>query len=106
MVAAPSDIGDRIIRTPPLLCIEILSSGDRIAKIEERLADFARMGAKSMWVIDPWRGVAYSAGPDAVLMPVKELLTVEGTAISITVAEIFDELDRLERRAAVGRPTT
>ncbi len=106
MVAAPSDIGDRIIRTPPLLCIEILSSGDRMAKIEERLADYARMGVKSMWVIDPWRRTAYSAGPDAVLLPVKDRLTVDGTAISITVVEIFDELDRLEKRAAMRSPTT
>lgn len=106
MVAAPSDIGDRIVRTPPLLCIEILSSGDRMEKIEERLADYARMGVKSMWVIDPGRGLAYSAGSDAVLVPVKDRLTVDGTAISITVAEIFDELDRLEKRATLGRPTT
>ena len=106
MVAAPSDIGDRIIQTPPLLCIEILSSGDRIAKIEERLADYARMGVKSMWVIDPWRGIAYSAGSDAVLVHVKDRLTVEGTAISITVAEIFDELERLEKRTATGSSTT
>jgi Uma2 family endonuclease len=105
MVAAPSDIGDRIVRTPPLLCIEILSSGDRMAKIEERLADYASMGVKSMWVIDPWRGTAFTAGSDAVLLPVKDRLTVEGTAISINVAEIFDELDRLEKRSATRSPT-
>jgi Uma2 family endonuclease len=105
LVAAPGDIGARIVRTPPLLCIEILSSGDRLAKVEERLADYASMGVKSMWVIDPWRGMAYSAGPDAKLAAVSDLLVVEGTPISITVAEIFNELERLEMRSALRNAT-
>jgi len=100
MLAALPNHDPRIVRVPPLLCIEILSSEDRMKKIQERLDDYARMGVRSMWVIDPWRGTAFAAGPDAVLHEVKDSLTVENTAITITVAEIFAELDRLEKRAA------
>jgi Uma2 family endonuclease len=90
----------RIVRTPPILCIEILSSEDRMAKVQQRLDDYASMGVRSMWVIDPWRGTAFFAGADAILHETRDRLTVAGTGISITVAEIFAELDRLEKRAA------
>ena len=96
----------RIVRTPPLLCIEILSSEDRMVTVQQRLDDYARMGVRSMWVIDPWRGTAFSAGPDAILHEAKDQLTVEGTSISISVPAIFAELDRLERRAASRNPST
>jgi len=96
-----SDSDLRIVRTPPILCIEILSSEDRLNAIQERLNDCATMGVRSMWVIDPWRRTAYTAGSDAVRHEVRDTLTVEGTPITITLDAIFAELDRLEKRARV-----
>ncbi len=90
----------RIVRNPPLLCIEILSSEDRMRKVEERIADYARMGVRSMWVVDPWRGTAFAADADGILHEAKDRLRVEATAIEIAVEDIFLELDRLEKRAA------
>jgi predicted polyphosphate/ATP-dependent NAD kinase len=69
-------------------------------KIQERLDDYASMGVQAMWVIDPWRGLAYFAGPDAKLHQVDDRLTVPGTPIAIDVSAIFDELDRIEKLAA------
>lgn len=93
----------RIVRTPPLLCVEILSSEDRMKKVQERIDDYARMGVQSMWVIDPWRGTAFSASSDGLLHEVKDRLTIQRTTIDINVAEVFAELDRLEKRAAATR---
>jgi Uma2 family endonuclease len=98
MVIALPNSEERIVRTPPLLCIEILSSEDRLRKVEERLQDYAAIGVRSMWVIDPWR-TASAAGSDGILREVTDRLTVEGTVISIGVPEIFAELERLEKRA-------
>jgi Uma2 family endonuclease len=100
MLSDPNDPDPRIVRTPPILCIEILSSGDRLRKVQERLDDYASIGVKCMWVIDPWRGTASTAGADAKLHPVEDRLTVPGTEITIAVSEIWAELDRLESRAA------
>ena len=97
-----SDSDPRIVRTPPLLCIEILSSKDTLSEIAKRTHDYATMGVKTSWVVDPWRRKAYAAGPDGKLHPVFDHLTVAGTPISITIAEIFAEFDRLEWRAAAG----
>ena len=102
LVSVPNE-NDRIVRTPPLLCVEILSSEDRMRKVQERADDYAAMGVLATWVVDPWRGLAYAAGPDGKLHPAEDRLTVAGTPIAITVAEIFAELERLERRAAAPR---
>jgi len=99
MLAALPNLDDRIVRRPPLLCVEILSSEDRMSKIQERVDDYARMGVRVIWVIDPWRGTAFAAGGDGKLQPVTETLLVPGTPIQVMVAEIFLELERLELRA-------
>ena len=97
VVTVPNSDG-LIVRTPPLLCIEILSSEDRLTKIRERIAEYARMGVPVSWAIDPWRRIAYVAGQDGILQETDEALTVPGTSISVSVAEIFAELDGLEQR--------
>jgi len=88
-----------IVASPPLLCIEILSSKDRIRKVQERIVDYANLGVQTSWVIDPWRRIAYTAGPDAVLHPTEGILTVPGTDISIEVSAIFAEVERHQKRA-------
>ncbi len=72
-------------------------------KVQERIHDYASMGVKTCWVVDPWRGTAFTAGADGSLHEVKDRLTVAGTEIGIKVDEISAELDRLERRAAANQ---
>ena len=94
----------RVVRTAPLLCVEILSSEDRIRSIQERVTEYSEMGCPASWVVDPWKRLAFLAGPDGILHPEAGLLTVPNTPISLEVDAIFAELDRLERRAASPRP--
>lgn len=99
MLVSANDTDPRIVRTAPLLCVEILSSEDRMRKIEERLQDYAALGVPSMWVVDPWRRVAYTAGPEGVLHEQREWIAVAGTSIQVSVAALFAELDRREASA-------
>jgi Uma2 family endonuclease len=91
----------RIVRAAPLLCIEILSSDDRMSEIQERITEYAEMGCATSWAVDPWKRLAFRAGPDGLLHLEAESLSVPGTPISIQVDAIFAELARLERRAAI-----
>jgi Uma2 family endonuclease len=100
MLVSPSD--ELIVRTPPLLCIEILSSKDRMKKVQERVDDYVGIGVRCSWVVDPWTRTAHEAGPDGILHRVEDRLTVPGTQIAIEVQTIFAELDRLEKRAAAA----
>ena len=83
--SALPNLDERIIRTPPLLCVEVLSSEDRMRRVQERIDDYARMGVPASWIVDPWRGVAYQADGDGVMHEEKVRLTVPGTEIGIDV---------------------
>jgi len=87
---APDEL---IIRTPPVLCIEVLSPEDRIHRMQERINDYTRMGVEHIWLIDPLSRKAWTATPDGSLQHVSEAFTVTGTPISISLAEVFAELD-------------
>jgi Uma2 family endonuclease len=85
-----------IVRTPPLLCVEILSRDDRMSEIQERVEDYLAMGVQAVWVVDPRRRRAYEAIPSGALQPVPTELTIAGAEIRIPVSDIFAELDGMD----------
>jgi Uma2 family endonuclease len=44
---------EKIVRTPPMLCIEILSPEDTMNKLMERVKDYFNMGVPACWIVDP-----------------------------------------------------
>ena len=86
-----------IVRTPPLLCVEVLSRDDRMSEIQERVDDYLQMGTAVVWVIDPRRRKAFYSLAEGSLQPSGELLVVDGTEIKVPVQAIFDELEDLDR---------
>ena len=52
-VCAASSSDTRIVTTPPLVVVEVLSPEDRIVNYHERIADYLEMGVRGVWVIDP-----------------------------------------------------
>jgi Uma2 family endonuclease len=90
---------EEIVRTPPLLCIEILSRDDRMSDIQERVEDYLAMSVQAVWVVDPRRRRAYAALPSGALEPVPAELAVAGTAIRVPIPDIFAELDEFEPQA-------
>jgi Uma2 family endonuclease len=87
---------EKIIRTPPLLCIEVLSAEDRMSRPQDRVDDYIRMGAQSVWVVDPQKRRAFFAEGSGTLQTAGEFLTVSGTEIRVPVAEIFREMEEME----------
>jgi len=49
-------LGQKIVTTPPELCIEILSPGDTLARTMDRVRDYFHMGVPACWIIDPGSG--------------------------------------------------
>ncbi len=43
----------KIIKEPPFLVIEVLSPDDRVADLQEKLADYFAFGVKYVWVVNP-----------------------------------------------------
>lgn len=79
--------------TPPMLCIEILSPDDSMGEMQEKIADYLAMGVGAIWIVDPRRRTLFTADAEGT-HPV-EVLTLAGTDVRLTVAEIFAELDEI-----------
>jgi Uma2 family endonuclease len=96
---APSE---RIIQSPPLLCIEILSPRDTVSGMRERVRDFLDMGVVQVWVFDTaTRSVMIFSGSAMVEQREGELRVPE-TPIMLSMAEIFKGLDRYRLSAPVA----
>lgn len=84
---------ERILRTPPLLCIEVLSPRDTLNAIRKRVQDFLIMGVPEVWIFDPATRTAHVVTPTAVTEHTTGTLTLPNTAITLPLAEAFATLD-------------
>jgi len=80
---------EQIFRTPPFICIEILSKDDRISEMQERVEDYLRFGVAYVWILDPRKRKAYRCTLESTY-EVKELVT-EDPAILVPVEALFQE---------------
>lgn len=80
---------ETVISAPPLAVIEILSPEDRVARYNERLDDYRRMGVKNIWVVDPIerRGFDWNAGWQE-----RTRFTVEGSPVYLDLPEVLATL--------------
>jgi Uma2 family endonuclease len=52
-VVKGSSPGTQIFRSPPFICIEILSREDSLEEMQERIDDYLAFGVPHVWVINP-----------------------------------------------------
>jgi Uma2 family endonuclease len=96
---AAGDPPDPIVHTPPILCVEIISSGQTLRPMQERTDDYLAMGVQQIWVLDPVRREAFIPDSNGALQPAPDTLNVAGTSIQLSWTEILREYDDL----AAGR---
>ncbi len=82
----------RILREPPLLCIEILSPEDRAGRIEDKIDDYLRFGVQHIWVIDPREKKCWTYGANG-RRELATVLTTENPRIELPIDQLFAELD-------------
>jgi Uma2 family endonuclease len=90
---------DPIVHAPPLICIEILSRGDTMSEMQERVDDYVGMGVENIWILDPLRRRAWSADASGIHKLAGDAFTVPGTPVRIPLSDLYAELDDL----AAGR---
>ena len=88
-----------ILTHPPFLCIEILSPDDRMSRTLERVHEYLDFGVPYVWVIDPEARTAYSYTKEAI-SEVRDQLTTANPEISISLPDLFAELDEAMREEA------
>lgn len=85
---------EQIIRTAPLLCVEILSPEDTLRKMRKRSEDYFAMGVREVWIFDPVGRVVTVCGADGSAYEQKSgVLALPDTAVSLDLDEMFSALD-------------
>jgi Uma2 family endonuclease len=78
----------RILREPPLLCIEILSPEDRMVKVQEGVEDYLNFGVPCVWIVNPATRRGFVCTPEGMVEAKDGVLRVAGTAIEVPLAEL------------------
>ncbi len=81
---------EQILRTPPLLCIEILSPEDTVSRVNARITDYLEFGVPVVWLIDPAERRIWIYRASGMEEAVGESVKLEGTDIEVPFSEIFD----------------
>ncbi len=84
---------EQIVRTPPLLCIEILSPRDTLKAMRKRVQAFLDMGVPTVWILDPETRTAHTVTAASMTEQTTGTLRAEGTLIELSISEIFATLD-------------
>ncbi len=84
---------EKIIETPPLVCIEIMSPEDRLSRAKGVLADYFTLGVPNIWLLDPLRRVAYSFGLNGLVESDSLKFAVQDSPIHLDITELFAQLD-------------
>lgn len=98
-VVRATDPNDPIVSVAPLLCIEVLSSEDRFSRLQERIDDYASIGVVNMWVLDPLERIGYYASTRGFVKTEDGMMRIANSPISIDLAEVFAQMDKLNRNA-------
>jgi Uma2 family endonuclease len=88
---------DQIVRTAPLICIEILSPEDTLSRLEVKVEDYLRMGVGHVWVVNPASRVGWECSTRGWNHPADRRFSVPGTDIYVSLEEIFRALDMAHR---------
>jgi Uma2 family endonuclease len=84
---------DQIFRTPPFICIEVLSPEDRTARFQQRIDDYLAFGVRYVWVIDPATRRAWVHIKDGVHEAKDGVLRTAEPTLTVPLAEIFAGMD-------------
>ncbi len=89
-VVLGSKPSERIIRTPPVVAVEVLSPDDRAGDLEEKINDYLAFGIPYVWVINPETRRAYIHTPKGSREAEDGILHAESAGLEVPLSEIFE----------------
>lgn len=84
---------ERILRTPPFICIEVLSPDDTVASMQGKIDDYLTFGVPNVWVIDPVSRRAWTHTTEGAREIKDGILRTENPALVIPLSEIFANVE-------------
>ena len=84
---------DQVFRTPPFICIEILSPEDRMERIQQKIDDYLSFGVRYVWVISPRSRRAWTYAKTGIHEVTDGVLRTQSPDFEIPLQDIFSALD-------------
>lgn len=78
----------RILREPPLICIEILSPEDRMVRVQEGVRDYLDFGVPCVWIVNPETRQGYICTSEGMREARDGVLRAEGSSIAVPLADV------------------
>jgi Uma2 family endonuclease len=80
---------EQVITHPPLIVVEILSPGDSLLAMREKIEDYLQFGIPNIWIVDPSDRMGYicRSGSFREWQPVTSLM-VQGTEIALDLTRL------------------
>jgi Uma2 family endonuclease len=77
-----------IVRTPPFLCIEVLSPEDRVKQVQSKIDDYLEFGVQYVWLIDPTTRRATVYTPQGVTEVRDGVLSTSNPDIRVVLSDL------------------
>ena len=81
---------ERIVTSPPFICIEVLSKDDTMYYMQEKIDDYLRFGVPYIGIINPLIKKAYVVTPAGMVEATSGSLETKDPAISLPLAPLFE----------------
>ena len=90
----------KVLLDPPLIAIEVLSATDTFIELEARAIDYASMGTRNIWLIDPETNAAWVFVQGSWQKWIDSRLSVENSPVYLDLAWLWRKLERARGVAA------
>ena len=84
---------EKIVSTPPLLCVEVLSPDDTVGKLLVRVNEYLAMGVPQVWILNSETRTVRIHTESEIYETATGSIPVLGTPASVLVDNIFRILD-------------
>jgi Uma2 family endonuclease len=82
-------LDEAIVRTPPFLCVEVLSQEDSMSSMQERIDDYVSFGVENIWILDPIRKKAFWADADGTYPSRDGVLHTKGGELTVDFGPLW-----------------
>jgi Uma2 family endonuclease len=81
---------ERIVTSPPFICIEVLSKDDTMQYMHEKIDDYLDFGVPYVWIINPRNKKAYVVTRAGMVEAASGTLETKDPAISLPLSVLFE----------------
>ncbi len=83
------DPKQEVFTTAPFLCVEVLSPDDRMSRMQDKIADYLRMGVRYVWVVDPYAHRAWTHTREGAVETADGVLRTKDPDIEMPLSEVW-----------------